>query len=157
MIDTLKSICEQCVHLLNPKLDFIPEQPERHREIIFRDLKELVSAASLEQSKTVVILAGCIFESVLYFFIQTQTTFITARRGATFTFNPDVGLDNCVRIFNRYFSSILSIPDFVVDYRNMVHVNQELRYPPEACRNGAEDMLRLLNALIGKLTEYTKE
>lgn len=157
MTDTLRSICEQCVHLLNPQLNFIPEQPERHRDIILRDLKELVSAASLEQSKTVVILAGCIFESVLYFFIQAQTTFITARRGETFTFNPDLGLDNCVRIFNRYFSKILSIPDLVVDYRNMVHVNQELKYPPETCRGAAEDMLRLLNALIEKLTEYAKE
>lgn len=69
MTDTLKSVSAQCVHLLRPQLDFIPEESPRHREIILRDLQELISAASLEQTKTVIVLAGCLFESVLYCFI----------------------------------------------------------------------------------------
>jgi predicted component of type VI protein secretion system len=48
MTDTLKSICGQCPHLNNPQLDFIPEDLRRLKEIILRDLKELVSTASSE-------------------------------------------------------------------------------------------------------------
>ncbi|HEY6350073.1 MAG TPA: hypothetical protein VI636_11760 [Candidatus Angelobacter sp.] len=154
MTNTLKSICEQCVHLLNPQLDFIPEQPERHREIILRDLKELVSAASMEQSKTVVVLAGCIFEGVLYCFIQSQLAYIMLRRGGPFTFRPEHSLRNYVEIFNRYFSNVLSIPDLLVGYRDMVHINQELKYSPDHCRRAAEEMLRLLDRLLEKLAEY---
>ena len=34
MIDTLRSICEQCTHLNNPRLDFVPSRLTRHKEII---------------------------------------------------------------------------------------------------------------------------
>ena len=46
MTDTLRSICEQCIRLNNPQLDFIPEHLARQKEIIRRDLVELVSAAA---------------------------------------------------------------------------------------------------------------
>ena len=156
MTDTLKSICEQCVHLLNPNLDFIPAEPQRQREIILRDLRELVSAASLEQAKSVVVLAGCLFESVLYCFIQSQAGYIALRRGELFTFNPDHSLGNYISVFNRYFSTVFAIPDIVVGYRDMVHINQEMKYSPEHCRRAAEEMLRLLDALLGNLIEYMR-
>ena len=153
MTDTLKSICEQCTHLHNPQLEFIPAGLERQREIILRDLNELASAASLEREKSVIVLAGGLFESILYSFIQTQSDSIAARRGS-FTFDSEQSLDNYVSIFNRWFSTIVALPDVIVGYRDMVHINQELQQPPEACRNAAPEMLRLLDTLLGKLNEY---
>jgi hypothetical protein len=155
MTDTLKSICEQCAHLHNPQLEFIPQQSQRQREILVRDLRELVSTAALEQEKSVILLAGSLFESVLYCFVQAQSAYIAVRRGS-FTFNPDHSLTNYVEIFNRWFSPLFTIPDIVVDYRHFVHINRELEYGPEVCRNAAGEMLRLLNALLGKLGEYSE-
>ncbi len=157
MTDTLKSICEQCTHLHNPQLDFIPEGLglQRHREIILRDVKELVSAASLEQEKTVVVLSGCVFESILYCFIQSQSEYIAARRGV-FTFNPEHSLGNYVSIFNRFFSTSFAIPDLVASYRDMVHINRELQQPPDACRSAAPEMLRLLNTLLEVVSEFAR-
>src|SRR5260370_33029899 len=109
------------------------------------------SGASHERGKAVIVLAGSLFESVLYCFIQAQTSYIAARRGS-FTFNPDHSLDNYVSIFNRWFSHLLPIPDIVVRYRDLVHINRELQQPPDVCLTGAQDMLRLLNTLLGKLT-----
>jgi hypothetical protein len=156
MTDTLKFICEQCTHLHNPQLEFIPKESHHKRNIILRDLNELVSASSLEHEKTVMVLAGGLFEAVLYCFIQEQSNFITARRGRSFAFDPEQNLSNFVNIFNRWFSDMLRIPDIIVDYRDMVHINRELKYPPDFCRNAARDILRLLNTLIGKLAEYAK-
>jgi hypothetical protein len=98
MTDTLKSICEQCIHLHNPQLDFISHQLQRQKDIILRDLCELVSVASLEHEKSVIVLAGGLLESVLYCFIQTETAQIAARHGS-FTFNAEHNLDNYASIF----------------------------------------------------------
>ena|SRR5438270_687730 len=153
MTDTLKSICEQCIHLYDPQLDFLPEELQREREIILRDLRELCSAASLEQEKTVVVLAGCLFESLLYCFIQAQSSYIAARRGS-FTFNPEYSLNNYINIFNRWFSNVLTIPGFITDYRDMVHINRELEGPPELCKSAAGDMMKILNTLLGNMKQY---
>ncbi|MGH9814086.1 MAG: hypothetical protein ACRD4T_13220 [Candidatus Acidiferrales bacterium] len=156
MTDTLKSICGQCVHLNNPQLDFVPAELLRHREIIVRDLGELVSAASLELEKTVVILSGSILEAVLYSFLQAQESYIAQRRG-TFTFDPEQSLENYVSIFNKWFSDALPqvvIPDFVIGYRNIVHVNRELNSVPGVCGVASRDMLRLLDALLGELSSF---
>jgi hypothetical protein len=99
-------------------------------------------------------LAGGLFESVLYCFIETQSGYISLRRGEDFAVNPDHSLDNYVRIFNRYFSTLFPIPDIVVSYRNMVHIGRELRYPSETCHIAAGDMLRLLDTLLGRLAQY---
>ena len=155
MTDTLKSICEQCAQLLNPQLDFLPEQSARHKEIILRDLAELVSADSHEREKTVILLTGGLFESVPFSFIQTQRDYIAARRGS-FAFDPTSSLDNYVSIFNRWFSGITTIPDIVVEYRNMVHINRELNSAPDVCRNAAPLMLRLLDSLLAGLSEYAR-
>lgn len=136
-----------------PQLDFIPKELQREKEIVLRDLDELVSAASLQQEKSVIILVGGLFESVLYCFIQTQSDYIAARRGS-FTFDPEQSLDNYVSIFNKWFAAVFTIPDNVVGYRDMVHINRELKYPRDSCRIAAPEMLRLLDTLIGKLTEY---
>jgi hypothetical protein len=153
MTDTLRSICEQCTHLQRPQLDFIPAELQRHREIVQRDILELVSAASSEREKTVVILAGSLFEALLYSFIEGQIDYIAARRGS-FTFDPGQSLGNYVSFFNRWFSDIMSIPDSVVTYRDLVHINQELQYPVDLCGRAARDMLRLLDNLLGKLSAY---
>ena len=158
MTDTLKFICEQCIHLHNPQLEFIPQQLQRQRAIILRDLKELLSAASLEQEKSVIVLAGCLFESVLYCFIQAQSGYIAILRAGPFRLNPEKqGLSNYVSIFNRWFSGVVvAIPDLIVGYRDMVHMNRELEYPPDVCRSASREMLRLLDTLFGKLEEYAK-
>ncbi len=122
MTDTLKSICEQCTHLRNPQLEFISQELQRQKEIILRDLKELLSAASLEREKSVIVLAGGLFEAVLYCFVQAQKDYIAVRRGS-FSFDPEQSLDNYLSIFNRWFSDVLTVPDIVVDYRDMVHIN----------------------------------
>lgn len=156
MTDTLKSICEQCTHLRNPQLEFIPPELQLQRDIILRDLKELIAAANQELEKTVVILGGTLVESVLFCFIQTQTEDISLRRGQTFTFNPDYSLNNYVNIFNRWFSRILRIPDIIIEYRDIVHINQELKYSSGICRTAAPEMLRFLDALLGKLADYMR-
>jgi hypothetical protein len=153
MTDTLKSICEQCVHLRNPQLDFILSTSKRQRDIIERDLRELVSAASHELEKAVVILAGGLFESALYSFIQAQSGYLALRRPG-FQFRPDYGLPDFVNTFNRWFSAIHRIPGVVVEYRDLVHINRELQQPVDFCRKAAEDMLVRLDALLGKLRGY---
>lgn len=156
MTDTLKSICEQCTHLHNPLLEFLPDSFARQREIISRDLGELTYAASGGREKTVVILAGCIFESVLSCFIQTQIDLISARRGTPFNFDPEQSLGNYVNIFNKYFSDLGPLPDLIVEFRDIVHLNKELKYPIEVCQTAASDMLRLLDALLGSLGEWSR-
>jgi hypothetical protein len=154
MTDTLKSICEQCTRLHNPQLDFVPQPYAREREIIVRDLSELVSAATFENEKSVILLAGSILESVLFCFIQAQNDFISARRGSPFMFDPEQSLGNYVNIFNRYFSALFAIPDLVVGYRDIIHINRELQHVPNICRSAAPEMLRLLDGLLEKLQQY---
>ena len=127
MTDTLRSICEQCTHLNNPRLDFIPANLTRHKEIILRDLRELVAAASVS-TKVGVIMAGSILEAILFSFLQWQETQIAARRGR-FTFDPEQNLQNYLDIFNKWFGGDfpnLQLPDVLVDFRNLVHFNREL-------------------------------
>jgi hypothetical protein len=157
MTDTLKSICEQCNHLHSPQLEFLPERFAREKEIIVRDLAELVSAASMEKEKSVILLAGTIFEAVLFCFIQAQSDFISARRGYLFAFNPEQSLGNYVSIFNRYFSTLFAIPDLIAGYRDIIHINRELQHAPNICRSAAPEMLRLLNALLEKLHDYSSD
>lgn len=158
MIDTLRSICEQSTHLNNPRLDFIPAKLTRHKEIILRDLRELVSVASNEYEKACVMLAGSVLEAILFSFLQGQETQIAERRGG-FTFDPDQSLQNYLDIFNRWFRSDfpnLQLPDMLVDYRDLVHFNRELSAPPGECRKAAQTLLRTLDALIGQLSAYRR-
>ena len=103
-----------------------------------------------------VILAGCVFESVLFSLIQNQLDYIAARRGAPFLFDPDQSLGNYVSIYNKYFSDLGALPDLVVEYRDIVHLNKELKFPSEMCRTAASDMLRLLDALLGSLGKWSR-
>lgn len=156
MTDTLKSICGQCIHLNNPQLDFIPIERGRHREIILRDLQELVSAASAEMQKTVIILAGCILESALYTFLQSQEAFIAVRRGG-FQFDPTKGLADYINIFNRWFRDRLpgvELREAHVTYRHLVHLNRELDSPQGICTRAAPEMLRVLDRLLGELSQF---
>ena len=153
MTDTLRSLCEQYFHLNNPPLDFLPQ---RHREIILRDLRELVSAASAELEKTVTIMGGSIIEAVLFSFLKDREEFIKERSGG-FEFPPRVDLQNCVNIFNCWFRDLLpnvDLPNAVVDYRNLVHIEIELNSPPDICARASRDMLRILNTLLGELTQF---
>ena len=158
MTDTLKSICEQCTHLNYPRLDFISRSITRQKEIILRDLKELVSAASAELEKTVVIMTGSILEAVLYTFLQEQESYIAERRGK-FAFKPEQRLQNFVDIFNRWFRDLLpkvELPDFVIRYRDLVHINCELNSEPDICSRASRDMLKILNTLLGELSEFAR-
>jgi hypothetical protein len=156
MTDTLKSICEQCPHLNNPQLDFIPTKFPRHKETILRDLQELVIAASSELEKTVVILSGSILEAVLYSFIQAQQDYIVGFKGS-FTFRPKDSLENFIRTFNGNFGKVLpgvALPDSVIDYRNVVHFNREINSAHDICVRGSREMLRILDALLGELEQF---
>jgi hypothetical protein len=157
MTDTLRSICERCIHLNDPQLDFIPSESARLRQIILRDLKELVSAASSDLEKAVIVFAGSILEAVLYGFIQAQQSYITAKRGSEFKFDPEQGLERYKNIFNRWFRDVLPnavLSDSTVEYRNLVHVNQELNSAPDICALAARDMMRALDALLGDLAQF---
>jgi hypothetical protein len=156
MTDTLRSICEQSTHLNNPRLDFIPANLTRHKEIILRDLRELVWVASNGHEKTCVMLAGSILEAILFSFLQGQEAQIAERRGR-FTFDPDKGLQDYLNIFNRSFGRDfpnLELPDMLVHCRNLVHFNRELSSPPGECEKAALTLLRTLDALIGELATY---
>jgi len=154
--DTLKSICEQCIHLNNPQLDFIPAELERCREILARDLRELVSAAAVENEKSVVVLAGSILEGALYALIKGQSAYITERRGTAFELDPSHSLQNYVNTYNRWLKGLTrtaALPDAVVDYRDLVHINQELKWEPSICGTASREMLRILDSLLGALSE----
>jgi hypothetical protein len=156
MPDTLKSICDQCLHLNTPRLDFISEELARNRQVILRDLGELISAASGEREKTVVVLSGSILEAVLFTFIQGQAEYIAERRGS-FQFDPDQSLQHYVNLFNRWFRDVLPnavIPDFMVGYRDLVHISRELASPPEVCTGASRELLRMLDAVLGELSQF---
>ncbi len=72
-------------------------------------------------------------------------------------FDPEHSLNNYVSVLNRYFSELVTIPDVVVEYRDIVHINQELKHPSDVCQTAAPEMLELLNALLGRLTEYSRK
>ena len=157
MTDTLRSICEQSTHLNNPRLDFIPAKLIRHKEIILRDLRELVSVASNEHEKACVMLASSILEAILFTFLLWQEPQIAALRPGRFTFDPNQSLQNYLDIFNKWFGRDfpnLELPDVLVDYRNLVHFSQELNSPMEECGKAARTLLRTLDALIGELAAY---
>jgi len=156
MTDTLKSICDQCTHLRNPQLDFIPAGLEHCREIILRDLRELVAAATGENEKSVVILAGSIVEGILYAFVKGQADYIAGRRGR-FEFRPKDNLEDHLNTFNRWLNDLMPaviFPDSVVSYRNLVHMNRELESPPGICSAAAREMLRILNTFLKALSEF---
>jgi hypothetical protein len=114
-----------------------------------------VAAATAESEKTVVILAGSILEGILYSFIKSQSGYIAQRRG-TFEFNPEYSLQNYLSIFNRWLSHLtpsVALPDSVVEYRDLVHINQEINSPPGLCTSASRDMLRILDTLLGALAE----
>jgi len=155
MTDTLKSICDQCTHLKNPQLDFVPSDFARHRQILARDLRELLSAAAAESEKSVVVLGGSILEAILYTFIRGQSEYIAERRG-TFEFNPDHSLQNYVSIFNKWLNHLMPgvlLPDAVVNYRDLMHINREINSQPGICTSASREMLRILNTLLGGLSE----
>jgi len=155
MTDTLKSICDQCTHLKNPQLDFVPSDFARHRQILARDLRELLSAAAAESEKSVVVLGGSILEAILYTFIRGQSEYIAERRG-TFEFNPDHSPQNYVSIFNKWLNHLMPgvlLPDAVVNYRDLMHINREINSQPGICTSASREMLRILNTLLGGLSE----
>lgn len=154
MTDTLRSICDQCTHLKSPQLDFVPPSLPLHRKILLRDLQELVSAAEGGNEKSVVILGGSILEAILYIFIQGQSEYIAERRGR-FEFNPDHSLENYLSIFNRWLSHLIPnvvLPDYLVNYRDLVHINREINSPADICIGASRETLRVLNALLEGLS-----
>lgn len=157
MTDTLKSICEQCSQLNAPQLDFIPPELQRHKEIIRRDLGELVTAANNESERSVVLLSGSLVESVLFSFLSGQETYMSAIRGAPFVFNPEMSLQNYKEIFNRYFDRAIpgsQLPDFIVDYRDAIHINRELQQPGDLLPRASREMLRILDKLLTDLAGF---
>lgn len=157
MTDTLKSICEQCTHLSNPQLDFTPPDSPRQREILARDLQELIAAAATEREKSVVLLAGSVLEGILHSLIQSHQDYIAERRG-TFNFDPTGDLQTYVNIFNRWLSDLTSVdlPDSIVAHRNLVHMNRELSSTPGICGTAALEMLRTLDSLLAALSELAR-
>ena len=158
MTDTLKSISEQCRQLIAPQLDFLPAAATRHRDIVRRDLDELLAAASAERSKSVLLLAGSLLESILFGFLSGQETYITAIRGRAFVFDPNMSLQNYKEIFNAHFQKAIpgaALPDIVVLHRDMTHINRELALPVDICDRAARELLRILDKLLSDLTAFT--
>jgi hypothetical protein len=158
MADTLRSICEQCPHLSNPRLDFIPDNLAWQKEIISRDLRELVSVAAGDHEKAVVLLAGSVLEALLYSFLKAQEAQIAARRGR-FAFDPEQDLQNYLRIFNRWCRNQFpnfELPDLLVHYRNLIHFNQEVESPPGECAKAARALLRAVDALLGEMARFAR-
>ncbi len=159
MTDTLKSICEQCIHLNNPQLDFIPDDLQRYREIIRRDLAELVRAAFYELEKSVVALTGSLLEAVLYCFLKSQEFIVSKRRTERVIIGPEEGLQTYINIFRRFrpdFSFALSadlLPQASVGYRDLIHVNSEVSSDPDFCRKAAPEMLLILDAALGEFAK----
>jgi hypothetical protein len=154
MTDTLRSICEQCPQVNAPQLDFIPPELVRHKEIIRRDLAHLAAAAHSELDRTVVLLAGTLFESVLFSFLQGQESYVGAIRGRPFVFDPNLSLQNYKEIFNRYFGGAIPgsrLPDSIVDYRDLTHINREVDQPEGICGRASREMLRILDKLLSDL------
>jgi hypothetical protein len=157
MTDTLRSICEQCSQLNAPQLDFIPPELLRHREIIRRDLGELVVAASNELDRAVVLLAGSLAESILFSFLTGQKSYIELMSGGDFAFPPKISLQNCKQIFNAYFGGAIpgsKLPDLIVDYRNTIHINQELVLPEDISSRASRQSLRILDKLLADLASF---
>ena len=157
MTDTLRSICEQCSQLNAPQLDFVPPALTRHKEIIRRDLRELVIAASNELDRSAVLLAGILLESVLFSFLRGQEPYMSAIRGAPFVFDPEMSLQNYKEIFNRYFGRAIpgsQLPDLIVDYRDTIHINRELQEPEDLLPRASREMLRILDKLLTDLAGF---
>jgi hypothetical protein len=157
MTDTLRSICEQCSQVNAPQLDFIPPELLRHKEIIRRDLRELVAAANNELERSVVLLAGSLLESVLFSFLRGQEAYISAIRGAAFAFDPQMSLQNYKDIFDRYFGRAIpgsQLPDIIVDYRDTIHINRELAETEDVCSRASREMLRILDKLLADLAHF---
>lgn len=157
MTDTLRSICEQCSQLNTPRLDFVPSELQRNKEIIRRDLRELVIAASNELDRAVVLLAGSLTESILFSFLNGQNSYIELISRREFAFPPKMSLQNCKEVFNAYFGGAIPgsrLPDLIVDYRNTIHINQELLLPEDTCARASRELLRILDKLLGDLTTF---
>jgi hypothetical protein len=117
----------------------------RHREIIRRDLRELVIAASHELDRAVVLLAGSLAESILFSFLTGQKSYIELMSGGEFAFPPKMSLQNCKEVFNAHFGRAIlgsKLPDLVVDYRNTIHINQELVLPEGISSRASRESLR---------------
>lgn len=157
MTDTLRSICEQCSQLNAPQLDFVPAELERHKTIVVRDLRELVTAANSELEKATVLLAGSLIESVLFTFLMGQASYISAIRGRPFIFDPEMSLQNYKEIFNRYFGRAIrgsQLPDLTVEYRDTIHINRETAAAEDICSRASRDMLRILDKLLTDLAGF---
>lgn len=158
MTDTLKSICEQCSRLSTPQLEFISAGAARHKEIIRRDLNELLIAASTELPRAVALLAGSLLESVLYSFLSGQETYIATIRGKAFNFDPNMSLQNYKEIFNKFFGRAIpgsGLPDLIVEYRDIIHINRELALPDDICSRASRDLVRILDKLLADLDGFT--
>jgi hypothetical protein len=131
----------------------------RHKEIILRDLSELILAASSDLEKAVVSLGGSILEGILFGFLKGQESYITAMRGQPFEVDPGESLQTYINIFNRYFGNHFPkglISDIVVTYRDLIHVSREVSTAPGFCSQAAQDLPRILNGLLSHLAEFTQ-
>lgn len=157
MADTLRSICAQCPHLSSPQLNFLSEQQDRIREIVARDLHELIAAASVELEKAVVVLSGSVLEALLYALVQSHASHIADRRGS-FQFDPGMGLRGFASVFNRWLCDALlctPLSDQIVRYRDLFHVNRELNESPGTCGLAAREMLLTLESFLKELSQLS--
>lgn len=103
------------------------------------------------------MLSGSILEAVLYGFLKGQIGYLSVRRGASFSLKPDGSLQHYLEIFNRHFKDLFPpgfLPDIAADYRDLVHVNRELSYPPGICVGASVEMLRILDSVLETFAEF---
>ncbi len=123
---------------------------------MLRDLEELTYAASFELRKSTLALAGSIAEALLFTFLKAQESFISVRRGRPFVLDAGESLQTFVNVFNRYFTDRFPedlLPDEVVSYRDLIHVNREVSSDPNVLKEAAPNMLRILNNLLDEFAK----
>jgi hypothetical protein len=125
MTDTLKSLCEECRHINNPCLDFVPDGLLRYKEIILRDLAELKGRRGAE------------------FKLRPEWRL----RKLVQIFKKDF-----VVVLPSFPQDLLA--GEVVSQRNLIHAGQEAKFTGDACRVAARTMLRTLDALLGALAAF---
>ena len=132
MTNMLKYLSENCKHIISGDVSFVDDKLcPGYSDIARRDLIELTYLASLERpSKATLIMVGSIFETILYCFLKRNESYIRNEIGNPKFFIRDSDwLLPYLQIFKRYFGGfgIDRFPDDIVDYRDIVHAEAEIK------------------------------
>lgn len=154
----LRYISQSCSWILNGKITFIDELIcPRYRDIVERDMSELIYTLLTNSWKSSLILIGSIFEGLLYCFLKGNEEFLKEVSGnQNYEVRENGRLLYYLRLFRRYFGifDLDYLPDFITSYRNIVHPNYEINQSRISISDSAvRQALMLLNRLIRDFEE----